>query len=103
MREASELSIDAIGCHCSKQYRRPAFSYLRIGRQLGTAGWTLAMINRPVCRSERIHQSRLRSVMERKILALIFVQPFRCIRHNLRFFRWSFGTNPNPSWPAATQ
>ena len=40
--------------------------------------------------------------MERSLLAMLFVRPFRCLSCNLRFFRWSLTTNPNSSRPVAT-
>jgi hypothetical protein len=58
-------------------------------------------VNCPQCTSRRIHQSRRRGIMER-ILAMMFVRPFRCERCDLRFFRWSFTANPNSSRPATT-
>ena len=58
-------------------------------------------VNCPQCTSQRIHQSRRRGIMER-ILAMMFVRPFRCERCDLRFFRWSFTANPNSSRPATT-
>jgi hypothetical protein len=59
-------------------------------------------VNCPQCTSERIHQSRRKGIIERRILAVIFVRPFRCERCELRFFRWSRAANPNSSRPATT-
>jgi len=56
------------------------------------------MMNCPSCQSQRIHQSRRKGMLEKGILAAIFVRPFRCERCDLRFFRWSFAANPNPSY-----
>jgi hypothetical protein len=58
------------------------------------------MMSCPPRRSERIHKSRRAGIIERRILAMIFVRPFRCERCDLRFFRWSFTTNSNSSRPA---
>jgi hypothetical protein len=53
------------------------------------------MLNCPQCHSERIHQARRRGVLERKVLAMIFIRPFRCERCDCRFLRWSVTTTPN--------
>jgi predicted Zn-ribbon and HTH transcriptional regulator len=53
-------------------------------------------VNCPQCTSERIHQSRRKGIFE-GILAMMLVRPFRCERCALRFFRWSFTSNPNSS------
>jgi transposase-like protein len=55
------------------------------------------MIGCPLCRSGRIHQSRRKGIIERGILAVIFVRPFRCERCDSRFYRWSFSANHNSS------
>ncbi len=60
------------------------------------------MISCPQCRSERIHQSRRKGIIERRILTLIFVRPFRCERCDYRFFRRTLTANPNSSRPATT-
>jgi predicted Zn-ribbon and HTH transcriptional regulator len=54
------------------------------------------MANCPRCRSEQIHRSRRKGIIERRILAMLFVRPFRCVSCDLRFFRWSISVNPNP-------
>jgi hypothetical protein len=36
-----------------------------------------------------------KGLFEPGILAMIFVRPFRCERCDLRFYRWSFTTNPD--------
>jgi hypothetical protein len=61
------------------------------------------MICCPNCESARIHQSRRRGIVERVILALLFVRPFRCELCDQRFFRWSLATDPNGSRAATTQ
>lgn len=43
----------------------------------------------PHCRSKHVHLSRRRNVIERIILAVAFVRPFRCEDCDLRFFRHS--------------
>ena len=53
-----------------------------------------------LCHSQRTHCSRRKGIIERGILAMLFVRPFRCERCDYRFFRWSFTTNPNVSRPA---
>ncbi len=55
------------------------------------------MIGCPTCQSGRIHQSRRKGILERGILAVIFVRPFRCERCDSRFYRWSMSANPNSS------
>jgi hypothetical protein len=49
------------------------------------------------CDSTRIHLSRRKGFLEKVILAMIFVRPFRCEECDDRFFRWRFSTNPNAS------
>jgi len=61
------------------------------------------MLYCPKCQSERIQRSRRRNTVERSLLAMIFVRPFRCLNCDLRFFRWSFTAHPNSPRPAATQ
>jgi len=41
-------------------------------------------------------------MVEKGILAMIFVRPFRCENCDLRFFRWTLNANRNSSWPAPT-
>ena len=60
------------------------------------------MISCPQCRSGRIHKSRRKGILERAILAMIFVRPFRCERCDYRFFRWSFTAHSNASRTATT-
>jgi transposase-like protein len=60
------------------------------------------MMNCPRCHSEHIRRSKRKGIIERRILALLFVRPFRCESCNLRFFRWSFTTNPNAARTATT-
>jgi len=54
------------------------------------------MIFCPHCESARIHQSRRKGIVEKIILATLFIRPFRCEYCDSRFFRWSYSTNPNP-------
>jgi len=61
------------------------------------------MICCPNCQSARIHQSRRKGILERVILALLFVRPFRCERCDERFFRHSLATDPNDTRPATNQ
>jgi hypothetical protein len=41
-------------------------------------------------------------MLERMVLAMMFVRPFRCERCDNRFFRWSLSHNPNASREATT-
>jgi len=45
---------------------------------------------------------RRKGIMEKGILAMIFVRPLRCEECDARFFRWSFITNPDSSRQATT-
>jgi hypothetical protein len=58
-------------------------------------------VNCPQCTSARIHQSRRKGIVER-VLAMMFIRPFRCERCDLRFFRLSFASNPNLSRSTTT-
>ena len=60
------------------------------------------MVNCPLCSSKRVYRSRRNGIIERKLLAIIFVRPFRCGECDYRFFRWSLTANPNASRPATT-
>jgi hypothetical protein len=55
------------------------------------------MIGCPACQSGRIHQSRRKGIVERGILTVIFVRPFRCERCDSRFYRWSMTAKRNSS------
>src|SRR5437773_9978685 len=44
---------------------------------------SIVIVNCPQCTSERIHQSKRKGIIER-ILAMLFVRPFRCERCDLR-------------------
>ena len=48
----------------------------------------------PECESLRMHVSRRKGIVERTILAMIFVRPFRCERCDARFYRWALSANP---------
>jgi predicted Zn-ribbon and HTH transcriptional regulator len=61
------------------------------------------MISCPNCESARIHQSRRKGIVEKVILAMLFVRPFRCERCDQRFFRRSIATEPNGSRAAVTE
>ena len=61
------------------------------------------MICCPNCESARIHQSRRKGIVEKMILALLFVRPFRCELCDERFFRWSPATSPNGASAGATE
>ena len=47
----------------------------------------------PECGSKRIHLSRRKGLLEKGILASIFLRPFRCQRCDFRFFRLSFANH----------
>jgi hypothetical protein len=51
-------------------------------------------MNCPLCHSKRIHRSKRKGIIERGIVTLIFVRPFRCERCDFRFFRWFITPNP---------
>jgi hypothetical protein len=55
------------------------------------------MICCPNCDSARVHLSRRKGLLEKGILAMIFIRPFRCEECDGRFFRWCFSTDPNAS------
>jgi predicted Zn-ribbon and HTH transcriptional regulator len=55
------------------------------------------MLSCPLCHSKRIHRSKRQGIMERVILAMIFIRPFRCEKCDYRFFRRSRSANPNPA------
>jgi hypothetical protein len=51
----------------------------------------------PCCQSKRAHLSRRKGVVEKTILTILFIRPFRCDTCDQRFFRVSFKSNPNES------
>jgi C4-type Zn-finger protein len=55
------------------------------------------MLSCPLCHSKRIHRSKRKGLIERVILAMVFIRPFRCERCDYRFFRRSFSSNPDPA------
>jgi predicted Zn-ribbon and HTH transcriptional regulator len=55
------------------------------------------MLSCPLCHSKRIHRSKRKGLIERVILAIIFIRPFRCERCDYRFFRRSLSANSNPA------
>ena len=55
------------------------------------------MICCPNCNSARVHLSRRKGLLEKGVLTMIFIRPFRCEKCDDRFFRWCFSTNPNAS------
>jgi len=81
---------------------------LKVNSRALLVHWTIAlesgpnlrrssMICCPNCDSARIHLSRRKGLLEKGILAMIFIRPFRCEKCDLRFFHWSSRTNPNAS------
>jgi hypothetical protein len=94
---------DTIRPRCPKQDRhRVCFYQIIAPRSLSRSILrSIVIVNCPLCKSRRIHQSRRRGVIER-IVAMLSVRPFRCGRCDSRFFRWSFTPNPNSPRPATT-
>ena len=64
--------------------------------------WRFVIMQCPECGSTRIHLSRRRGILERGILARLFVRPFRCERCDFRFFRLSFTSHAGPNRTATT-
>jgi hypothetical protein len=60
------------------------------------------MVLCPNCGSARIHLSKRKGILERVILASLFVRPFRCELCDERFFRHTFATDPNGTRTAAS-
>jgi len=60
------------------------------------------MMNCPRCHSERVRRSKRKGIIERRILAMLFIRPFRCGSCDYRFFRWSIPVDPNSSAAATT-
>jgi hypothetical protein len=56
----------------------------------------------PNCESLLIYRSRKKGILERVLLKLIFVHPFRCEGCDSRFFRWSLHEKPIPPRPMPT-
>jgi hypothetical protein len=42
----------------------------------------------PECHSERIRRSKRRGIIERGLLTVVWLKPFRCADCNHRFFLW---------------
>jgi hypothetical protein len=61
------------------------------------------MICCPNCDSARIHQSRRKGIVEKLVLALLFVRPFRCELCDQRFFRWTLATSSHGTRVATTE
>jgi hypothetical protein len=55
------------------------------------------MLSCPLCRSKRIHRSKRKGIVERVILPMIFIRPFRCEKCDFRFFRRSLSADPDPA------
>jgi hypothetical protein len=56
----------------------------------------------PECNSERTHLSRRMGLLEKTVLTLLFLKPFRCEKCDCRFFRLSFASRVDASRAAAT-
>ena len=59
-------------------------------------------INCPNCGSALTHRSWKKGIVERMLLAAIFVRPFRCEECDFRFLRWSIAEKPGPVRPLRT-
>jgi hypothetical protein len=56
----------------------------------------------PVCGGKRIYRSRRKGIVERRLLTLIFIKPFRCKACDCRFFRSSItAQSASPFTPPA--
>ncbi len=55
----------------------------------------------PRCKSQQIHQSRRKGIVERKLLTLLFLRPFRCESCDFRFYRRLFSADSNSPRTAA--
>jgi hypothetical protein len=55
------------------------------------------------CHGKRVHQSRRTGVIERRILSLILVRPFRCEECDFRFYRWSFSAHTKSARAASLE
>jgi hypothetical protein len=51
----------------------------------------------PSCGSSKICRSRRWGFVERTLLNIIFVRPFRCLTCDDRFYRWALSADPQPS------
>ena len=87
----------ALGRKRSKENSRAFPPHWIIAKESGHRIRRSKMICCPNCDSARIHPSRRKGFLEKGLLAMIFVRPFRCEKCDDRFFRWSFSTNPNAS------
>ena len=61
------------------------------------------MLSCPFCQSERVHRSRRSGILERGLMAMIFLKPYRCLKCDARFFRWTFYANTQASRQATTR
>lgn len=50
-------------------------------------------IHCPMCGSRCIRRSKRRKTVERTVLTMLLVRPFRCVECGWRFFRWSLRKN----------
>ena len=60
----------------------------------------IQMIRCPSCDCRRTHRSRSKGLLEKWLLAMICVRPFRCEQCDERFFAWSLRKIPNELHPA---
>jgi hypothetical protein len=96
------LAIKAIGFECTKRDRHPALLCGRIARKLRSRTRRIAMVNCPLCHGKRIHRSKRRGIFERRVLAMMFVRPYRCDLCDHRFFHRSVAAHPGAFWTAGT-
>lgn len=60
------------------------------------------MLSCPLCQSEQIRKSRRHGILERGFMTMIFLRPFRCLKCDSRFVRWTFFANTQASRQAPT-
>ena len=60
------------------------------------------MLSCPLCHSDRIRRSRRRGILERSLTTMIFLKPFRCLKCDSRFFRWTLSADTRASRQATT-
>jgi predicted RNA-binding Zn-ribbon protein involved in translation (DUF1610 family) len=53
----------------------------------------------PNCASHAIRRSRKKGLLERTLLAALFVNPYRCESCDQRYFRWRLPVDPHEKHP----
>jgi transposase-like protein len=56
----------------------------------------------PNCSSALTHRSNKSGFRESVLMAMVFIQPFRCEECDSRFYRWSIREKPGLERPAKT-